>query len=92
MNVTPDSSGNRRNIWLRGLFMLLLGIAFQLCRTVLCVVTVIQFVIVLLNDAPNPRLASFGSSMGSYLRQIVSFLTFATEEKPFPFSEWPAGE
>lgn len=92
MNDTTDLPGNKRNIWLRGLFMLLMGIAFQVCGTVLCVVTVIQFVIVLLNDTPNPRLASFGRSMGSYLRQIVSFLTFATEDKPFPFSEWPAGE
>lgn len=30
--------------------------------------------------------------MGSYLRQIVDYLTFATEEMPFPFSEWPAGD
>ena len=92
MNDISGSSGNRRNIWMRGLFMLLMGIAFQVCGTVLCVVTVIQFVIMLLNDTPNPRLASFGRSMGSYLRQIVSFLTFATEDMPFPFGEWPAGE
>ena len=85
----PDS---KRNIWIRGLFMLLMGIAFQVCETVLCFVTVIQFVITLLNDTPNIRLVSFGRSMGSYLRQIVNYLTFATEEMPFPFGEWPAGE
>ena len=92
MNDISGSANNRRNIWMRGLFMLLLGIAFQVCGTVLCVVTVIQFVVVLLNDTPNVRLASFGRSMGSYLRQIVGFLTFATEDMPFPFSEWPAGD
>lgn len=91
MKVTTASSGNKRKIWMRGLFMLLLGFAFQVCGTVLLVVTVIQFVIMLLYDAPNPRLTSFGRSMGTYLRQIVSFLTFATEKKPFPFSDWPAG-
>jgi len=92
MNDTSDLSSNKRNIWMRGLFMLLLGIAFQVCGTVLCVVTVIQFVIVLLSDAPNSRLAAFGRSLGNYLRQIVNFMTFATEEMPFPFSEWPDGE
>jgi hypothetical protein len=30
--------------------------------------------------------------MGNYLRQITTFLTFATEDIPFPFSEWPAAE
>ena len=83
---------SKRNIWIRGLFMLLMGFAFQVCGTVLCVVTVIQFMLTLLSDAPNTRLVAFGRSMGSYLRQIVNFLTFATEEMPFPFSEWPAGE
>jgi hypothetical protein len=90
MNDTSDSSDNKRSIWIRGLFMLLLGIAFQVCGTLLCVVTIIQFIIALLSDAPNPRLASFGHNMGSYLGQIVSFLTFAAEDMPYPFSEWPA--
>ena len=88
-SVVPS---NKRNIWMRGLFMLLMGLAFHVCVTVLCIVTVIQFVIMLLNDTPNVRLVSFGRSMGNYLRQIVNFLTFATEEMPFPFSEWPASE
>ena len=92
MNDISDASGNKRNILMRGLFMLLMAFAFHVCVTVLFFVTVIQFVIMLLNDTPNARLASFGRGMGSYLRQIVNFLTFATEEMPFPFSEWPAGE
>jgi hypothetical protein len=92
MNDTPDTPIERRNIWLRGLFMLLMGFAFQVSGTVLCIVTVIQFVMVLLNDAPNARLVSFGRSLGRYLRQIANFLTFATEEMPFPFSDWPSGD
>ena len=90
MTEYSDASGNNRNIWIRSLFMLLLGVAFQVCGTVLCIMTVTQFVIVLVNHTPNIRLIAFGRSMGSYLRQIVHFLTFATEEIPFPFSEWPA--
>jgi hypothetical protein len=92
MTENSDTPGNRRNIWIRGLFMLLMGFAFQVSGTVLCIVTVIQFVMILLSDAPNLRLVLFGRSMGNYLRQIVNFLTFATEEMPFPFSDWPAGE
>ena len=92
MNNISDASDNKRNIWMRGLFMLLMAFAFHVCVTVLCIVAVIQFVIMLLDDTPNIRLVSFGRSMGNYLRQIVNFLTFATQEIPFPFSEWPAGE
>lgn len=92
MTESSNTSVNKRNIWIRGLFMLLMGFAFQVCGTVLCFVTVIQFLLTLFTDAPNARLISFGRSLGSYLRQIVIYLTFAAEEVPFPFSEWPAGE
>ncbi len=92
--MTEESGAprNKRNIWIRLIFMLLIALAFHVCVTVLCIVVVIQFVMMLLNDTPNTRLVSFGRSMGNYLRQIVNYLTFATEEMPFPFSEWPAGE
>jgi len=92
MNEVFDASGSKRNIWLRALFMLLMACLLHLSGSVLFVVTVIQFVIVLLSGTPNVRLVAFGRSMGIYFRQIVDFLTFATEEIPFPFSEWPAGE
>jgi hypothetical protein len=92
MTGHPDASGYKRNIWMRCLFMLLMGFAFQVCGTVLCVVTVVQFVMVLVNSVPNARLVSLGHGLGSYLRQIVNFLTFATEEIPFPFGDWPAEE
>lgn len=90
MNDTPDIPTNKRNIWIRGLFMLLMALAFHVFGTVVCFVTVIQFLIMLLNGTPNARLVSFGRSMGRYLKQIVDFLTFATEELPFPFNDWPA--
>lgn len=92
MNDTPDTPTNKLNIWIRGLFMLLMGLAFQVSGTVICIVTVIQFVLVLLNETPNERLVSFGCSLGCYLQQIVNFLSFATEEIPFPFNNWPTGD
>jgi hypothetical protein len=83
---------SKRNIWLRGFFMLLMALAYHVTGTVLFIVTLIQFVLVLLNDAPNDRLVAFGHSLAAYLQQIALFLTFAAEEIPFPFSDWPAGE
>jgi hypothetical protein len=92
MDKITQSSGAKRNIWMRGLFMLLMGLAFHVSGTVLGIVTVIQFVIVLMSDSPNERLLSFGRSLGVYLRQIVSYLTFVTQDVPFPFQEWPSAE
>lgn len=83
---------NKRNIWLRVLFMVLMALVFQLCGTLLFIVAVLQVLISLLNGAPNGRLLSFGRSLGRYLMQIAFFLTFASEDIPFPFNDWPAGD
>lgn len=92
MNETSDIPPNDQNIWMRGLFMLLLILALDISGTVIFIVAVIQFVVMLLAGKPNARLVTFGRSLGRYLQQIVNFLTFATEEMPFPFSNWPAGD
>ena len=92
MNDDPVTTTNSRNIWMRGLFMLLMALAYHVAGTLVAVVAVIQFVMALLTAAPNARLVSFGRSLGRYFQQIVDFLTFATEVMPFPFSEWPSGK
>lgn len=88
--MTENTETGKRNIWIRGIFMLLMALAFQVSATVICFVTVIQFVLVLMNDTPNDRLVAFGRNLACYLQQIVNFLTFAAEEIPFPFSDWPS--
>ena len=82
----------RRNIWLRGLLMILMGIAYQLAGTLLFFVALIQFVLAVASDAPNARLSAFGRGLGRYQGQIASFVSFATEAPPFPFADWPASD
>ena len=90
MNEHSGIAPDKRNIFIRGLFMVFMGLVFHLTGTLLFIVAVIQFAFALISDAPNARLASFGRSLGLYLQQNVNFLTFVTEEKPFPFSDWPS--
>lgn len=87
-----EPASNKRKLWLRGLYMLFMLLALHLGGTLLAAVTFIQFVVVLMNGIPNEQLLVFGRSLGNYLRQIAHFLTYSTEEVPFPFSEWPADE
>ncbi len=80
----------KRNIWLRGLLMILMGLAYQLAGTLLFFVAIIQFLLMLFNGTSNPRLMAFGHSLGRYPSQIADFLSFAREIPPFPFSDWPS--
>ncbi len=79
----------RRSIWLRLLFMIVLSVAFNLAEFITFAVVAFQFLASLFTGQPNDRLTRFGRNLAHYLQQITVYLTFTTEEKPFPFTPWP---
>lgn len=89
MDQHPTETKGGRSLWVRGLLMLLMAIAYHVSGTLLFFVAVIQFGFMLFNDSPNRHLLSFGRSLGLYFQENVNFLTFVSEEAPFPFNDWP---
>ncbi len=79
----------RRSIWLRLVFMIVLSVAFNVAEFITFAVVAFQFLASLFTGQPNGRLARFGRNLARYLQQITVYLTFTTEEKPFPFTPWP---
>lgn len=59
---------------------------------VLVVVMVAQTLVVLITAELNMNLQRFGAITAGYLYQIVMYLVYCTDEKPFPFSPLPAAE
>ncbi len=79
----------RRSIWLRLVYMIVLSVAFYVAEFITFVVVAFQFLASLFTRQPNDQLTRFGRNLARYLQQITVFMTFATEEKPFPFTPWP---
>lgn len=87
---TFEENLKSRATWVRALFMVVFCFLFAIVEIVLLAAVVIQFVWRLAKGAPNQPLLELGQGLATYLFQIVSFLTFNTEELPFPFDgEWP---
>ena len=79
-----------KSIWMRLLFMLVITFLYSVSRIVVGAVVVIQFFWVLFTGETNQKLQVFGKSLATYTNQIVLYLTFNTEERPFPFDvDWP---
>ena len=89
MTDTTFPAAAPRKLWVRALLMLLMAAAFQLAAWVLVFVAIVQLILAAATDQTNDRLRAFGSSVGTYVRQVAAFCVFATEELPFPFSDWP---
>jgi len=79
----------RPSIWLRLVSMIVLAVAFNIAEIVFFAVVVFQFLATLFTGKPNTQFTRFGRNLARYLQQIIIFMTFVTEEKPFPFSGWP---
>ncbi|MEH6834167.1 MULTISPECIES: DUF4389 domain-containing protein [Falsihalocynthiibacter] len=76
------------NMLLRLLYMILIAIMTSIAQTILGAATVVQFVIMLINNKqPNERLAEFGTDLGVWLAKAARFQTAASEVKPWPWTE-----
>ena len=85
----PDAKPSTRDVWMRGLFMLLFMIGFAIGQWLLNLVAIVQFVWLLFAREPNQLLARFGHSLSLWLAEIGRFLSCSTNEKPFPWRAWP---
>ncbi len=80
-----------RSSWLRVLFMVLFIAIWGISRFIIFAVIILQVLFLLFTGGRNDRLALFGQSLAVYSQQLVAYLTFASEDQPFPFNEWPGG-
>ena len=81
-----------RSTWVRLAFMILFAVIFYISMFVLFAVAIIQFLAKLLTGEANERLLRFGEGLSRFIYQTGQFMTFNTEEMPFPFSDWPTPE
>ena len=81
----PDA---KDGIWVRLIFMILIWLMLQVSFTVLGIVTLIQFIIMLMSKGvPNERLAEFGESLGIWMAKAARYIVAASEVKPWPWTE-----
>ena len=73
----------------KGIFILLFMFAFGLCRFLLSFIVFVQFLFDLISGKPNNRLCQFSSEFKDYIAEVVVFVTYQSDIKPFPFSDWP---
>ncbi len=85
----PVQRPTASDVWMRGLYMLLLMIGLGIGLWLLNVLAIVQFLWLLSAREPNLVLASFGNSLSMWLAEIGRFMSCASEEKPFPWRPWP---
>lgn len=88
-----DIKANAKNVdvWTRGLFILIYAVIFYFLFGLIWLVVIFQFFIKLITGALNRPLLDFSDALNRYVSQILLYITFKSEQRPFPFSPWPGG-
>ncbi|MDN7143829.1 DUF4389 domain-containing protein [Pseudomonas sp. JQ170] len=89
MNESPNQA-QRESIILRVLWMLVFLLVWQVAQTLLGGLVLVQLIYRLIYGAPSASLMNFGDSLSQFLAQIGRFGTFHSDQKPWPFADWPA--
>ncbi|MCH9812687.1 MAG: DUF4389 domain-containing protein [Epsilonproteobacteria bacterium] len=73
----------------RLVYMILFSIIGRFVSVVVFFAAIFQFVYAWIYDAPNEKVLKFTGELAEFAKEIVSYIGFNTEEKPWPLGEWP---
>lgn len=76
--------------WFRLVFMLFFAAILQLASIVMWALVIVQFFFSLITGEDNQHLRRFGYSLSTYIYDVLKFLSYSSDQKPFPFADWPA--
>jgi len=77
------------SFWLRSIFMVLFFVVYRIVDILVLLVAISQWLYVLLSGDANQGLKKFANGLSLYVAQIINYLSYNSEEKPYPFSDWP---
>ena len=92
MRNNVKSNIKQQSTWMRGLYMLLFFFFYGVADFVLFATVIFQFILKLFTGDTNERLRRLGQSIATYIYQIIQFLSFNSDDHPYPFGVWPKGE
>lgn len=87
-----ESQGNMKERWIRAIYLILFFIIGYFLRLLIMLVSIFQFLSNIIFEKSNPKLTAFGQSLSIYAYEIVRFLTYNTDQKPYPFNVWPSNK
>lgn len=86
---TPAGGGRASFPWQRLLYAIGFAILADLVLWLVIILAILQFVATAINGEVNEELKSISRRVCGYLVQLVHYIVFVQEERPFPFAPFP---
>ena len=89
MDVNVKENVKNVDTWMRGLFIVIFGVIFYVLIGIIWLLVIFQFLTKVITGNLNQQLDKFSSGLTQYAMQILDYVTFQSEVRPFPFSPLP---
>ena len=88
--IADESEVDEDPVLLRLIYAIFFYFVYALSRFVIGLVAIVQFLHILLTEEYQEDLMRFSRSLTRFISQIVGYITWVSNKKPFPFSDWPS--
>lgn len=82
----------KKDNWITLIFIILFAFINYFVQILSWGIAIFQWLSTLITNKPNERICEFGKQLSTYSYQILNFLTYNSNLRPFPFSDWPKRE
>ena len=80
---------NKKPSLSRALYIILFLVIGRFVSIAVCFISIFQFIYAWIFSKPNQNVLEFTSSLSEFAKEIVAYVSFNTEDKPWPIGEWP---
>lgn len=80
----------RRQVAIRLLYTLLYVAIFEVVKTIILLTTIFEYFFLLITLRHNEPARTFANKTATYGYRLMRYLTLNENQRPFPFSEFPA--
>jgi Domain of unknown function (DUF4389) len=80
----------RNQIAIRLLYTLLYAAIFMVVKTIVLLITLFEYFFLLVTLQHNEPARKFANKVATYAYRLMRYMTLNENQRPFPFSEFPA--
>jgi hypothetical protein len=90
MNDEPRGTISRKQVAIRLLYTLLYVAIFEVVKTIVLLITIFEYFFLLITLRHNEPARTFANKVATYGYRLMRYITLNENQRPFPFSEFPA--
>jgi hypothetical protein len=90
MHDESQVPASRKLIAIRLLYTLLYVAIFEVVKTIILLITLFEYFFLLITLRHNEPARTFANKVATYGYRVMRYLTLNENQRPFPFSEFPA--